>query len=188
MIDNIWFYTLSTSAQVLSALAGLFAVFVVWKIQDIEKYTLEIRDAIYKIIPYLSGNISNYEVKRLDDLFVMGDDELLSIFSEMLDIKNKEPERVGIPSYVVSGNSAISYSLDNRTEYLYKNSIDKKYSILKSLKNVLILNFTVISACILYLTFSSLINEKFLILIIVSLGVLACLYVISRSIYKITIK
>lgn len=187
-MDNIWFYTLSTSAQVLASLAGLFAVFVVWKIQDFEKYINEVRYAILRIMPYLSNTVKDYEMKKIDELFFMTDLELLSIFSEVLEIKEKQPERITYEPAVITTENQISYSLDDKTRYLYKKNIDKKNDIIEILKNILIINFAVISVCVLALTFSSLIYEKFIILIIISIAVIFCLYVISRGIYRIILK
>ena len=186
-MDNIWFYTLSTSAQVLAALAGIFAVFVVWKIQDFEKILSETRLAVIKLFSYASANTKDYETIKLETLYSMTDSELLDKFSELLSIKINEPSRISVSETIRSEN-LIHYSLDEFTKNLYHTHINKKLNILKDLKNILVVNFLVISICIITLTFSNIIYYKFLILIIISLAVLLCLYLISSGIYRITVR
>lgn len=186
-MENIWFYTLSTSAQVLAALAGLFAVFVVWKIQNSEKILSDMRSAIIKIVSDISGNTNNYNRISAENLYSMSDSEILKKFSELLSIKTSEPSRITSLSYI-EGNNLITYTLDKPTETLYKNNIDKRLSTLKELKIILIVNFSVISMCLLELTFSSIIYSKFITLIIICAAVLYCLYLIGSGIYRITAK
>lgn len=186
-MDNIWFYTLSTSAQVLASLAGLFAVFVVWKIQDFGKMLFETRLAVIRLLNYISPNTKDYKILRLDILHKMPDQELFKEFDELLSIQTKEPSRISA-SETIRGDSMVPYSLNEFTKDFYKSQIEKKESILKNLKNILIMNFAVISVCILALTFSNLIYCKFTVLTVISVGVLFCLYLISRGIYKITVK
>jgi hypothetical protein len=183
-MDNIWFYALSTSAQVLAALAGLFAVFVVWKIQDFEKVLSGTRMAIIQIVSYLSRNTKNYEALRSESLHSMTDSEVLKKFSELLTIKISEPGRISV-SMDIKGD-LISYSLDDFTEALYKNHIDKKLNILRDLKIILIANFSVIGVCVSALTFSSSVNCKLSVLTIISSAVIFCLYLIGKGIYSIT--
>ena len=183
--SNIWFYTLSTSAQVLAALAGLFAVFAVWKMQDSDKILSEARLAIVQIVSYISGNTEGYEAKRLESLYLMTNSEILEIFSELLSIKKEAPQRVSV-SERIRGDNLISYSLDDFTENLYRGHISKKLNILKDLKYILIANFSAIGICILGLTFSNFISCKQIFLPIISLGVLYCLYLIGKGIYVIT--
>lgn len=185
--NNIWFYTLSTSAQVLAALAGLFAVFVVWKVQDFEKILSESRLAIIQIVSFLSANTKNFNAVRLESLYSMSDSEILKVFSELLIIKNNEPGRISV-GQTIKGDSLISYSLDNFTEDLYRNHINKKLNILKDLKIILILNFLVMSLCILCLTLSDIVSCKKTVLIVVSILVFVCLFSIGRGIYKITVE
>jgi len=187
-MENIWFYTLSTSAQVLAALAGLFAVFVVWRVQSFEKILSDMRLAIIKIVSYISGNTNNYNRITVEDLYLMSDLEILKKFSELLSIKISEPKRITVLPYNVEGSNLIFYSLDKPTETLYKNNINKKLSALKELRKILIVNFCVISVCLLALNFSNIICSKFLILTIICATVLYCLYLIGNGIYRITIK
>lgn len=187
-MENIWFYTLSTSAQVLAALAGLFAVFVVWKIQDLGKIIIELRSAAIKIIPYCAANTQDYEQKNYKDFYFMEDLKILEIFSELLEIKKNDPSRMTIEPYVVENNNLTRLTLDESTESLYKRSIAKRAEVLSDLKKILIANFAVISICILALTFSSIIFYKLITLIVISCAVLYCLYLISRGIYEITTK
>lgn len=187
MDNNIWFYTLSTSAQVLAALAGLFAVFVVWKIQDFEKILVETRLAVIKLFSFASANTKDYKTIKLEALYSMTDSELLEKFSELLAIKIKEPSRVSV-SETIRGDNLITYSLDEFTKNLYSSHINRKLSILKDLKNILVTSFSIISVCILALTFSSIIYFKFIVLIVISIAVLYGLYLISNGIYRITLK
>lgn len=186
-IDNIWFYTLSTSAQVLSALAGLFAVFVVWKIQEFEKIFSETRLSIIKIISTISGSTKNYDHIKPENLYFMLDLQILDKFSELLSIKNSEPNRISA-SHFITHESLVRYTLDEFTKKFYADQINKRSKIFFDLKKVLIINFLVISLCILALTFSANIFYKNYILIFISILVLYCLYLISSSIYKISTK
>jgi hypothetical protein len=186
-MENIWFYTLSTSSQVLAALAGLFAVFVVWKIQDFEKLLSETRLAIINIISNISANTKNYSRLTLESLYLMSDLQILEKFSELLDIKENQHDRITI-AHTVTGDSYIHYTLDPITKDFYKKHIDKKLSILKDLKMVLIVNFLVLTICILALTFSSYLNYNFLILLIINFAVIVCVCLVGFNIYKITVK
>lgn len=183
-MDNIWFYTLSTAAQVLAALAGLFAVFVVWKVQDIDRFLFDIRRKIISLISDLSRNIKEIDPIKAENLYSMSDSEILNKFSELLTIKMKEPERMNV-SYEINDDT-ITYALDEFTENLYKNNINKRLNILADLKIVLIINFFVISVCLIVLTFSSIICSKFIVLVVICFAVLYCLYLIGNRIYKIT--
>ncbi|MCF7865311.1 MAG: hypothetical protein K9M11_02290 [Candidatus Pacebacteria bacterium] len=183
--NNIWFYTLSTSAQVLAALAGLFAVFVVWKIQDFEKILSETRLAVIKLYSYAAANTKDYEPISLGVLYTMPDSKILRKFSELVKIKTNDPSRVGIQSTVRS-DTLINYSIDFFTENLYREHINKKSDILGKLKFILIFNFCVISVCIISLAFSNHIFCKETVLFIITATVLFCLYSIGQGIYKIT--
>jgi hypothetical protein len=183
--NNIWFYTLSTSAQVLAALAGLFAVFVVWKIQDFEKILSETRLAVIKLLSFIGPNTKDFKTTSLEVLYSMSDSNILERFSELVKIKINEPLRVGVHQ-TISSDNLISYSIDSFTENLYRVHINKKLEILHKLKFILILNFCVISACVIALTFSKIILCKEIVLIIIMVAVLFCLYSIGQGIYKIT--
>ena len=178
-MDNIWFYTLSTSAQVLAALAGLFAVFVVWRIQGFDKILLDTRNEIITRLDSLVGNTQGYKRVPIENLYLMPDLEILTEFSKLISYIDKLPaDQVGTPIN----------TLDRLKKITYQNYIDKKLNILKSLQNILFVNILVIAVCIFVLTFSSIITSKFNILRFVSCLVFCCLYLIGEAIYKITEK
>lgn len=185
--NNIWFYTLSTAAQVLAALAGLFAVFVVWKMQDSEKILSEIRLAVIDIFYKTSKNTDNFNAIELEILHSMLDSEILRKFSELLLIKKTEPHRISFLQSIRSDNFIV-YSLDEFTENIYRAYINKKLYILERLKSILVKNFSIVGICIVALTFSNIIYYKPTILVIICILVLYCLFIISRGIYVITIE
>lgn len=186
---NIWFYTLSTSAQVLAALAGLFAVFVVWRVQDFESNLSEARYAVIKIISGYPNSIGGYEAVSLEKLYLMSDLEILNKFSDLLIASKSGDAAISGASHHLTGeNTLITYTLNEFTELLFRKQVNKKNSILENLKYVLIVNFLVISLCIVALTFSDFVCSKLIVLTIISALVMFCLYLIGSRIYRITSK
>ncbi|MDD2757814.1 MAG: hypothetical protein PHD72_00370 [Patescibacteria group bacterium] len=189
MDNNIWFYTLSTSAQVLAALAGLFAVFVVWKIQDINASLSEIRiaiiDLVYKAIRCTSG------CEAIDPLVLskFTNKELLKKFSELKNIRQLDPARSKAQFFPTqSKTQGFSYFLDDTSESLFREAIEKKSSVQLRLRWVVGASLFVIMVCIAALTFTNYIPRKELVLPLVELLVFYSLYALGVVIYDTVIE
>ena len=61
-MDNTWYYTLSTISQTLAAILGLGAVFIVLRMQGLNKNIAEYRAMALNIIRSRKENIRNYEM------------------------------------------------------------------------------------------------------------------------------
>src|SRR3990167_4253069 len=77
-MDNTWYYTLSTISQTLAAILGLGAVFIVLRMQGLNKNIAEYRAMALNIIRSRKENIRNYE---------MPSDEIEDILKELRDFK-----------------------------------------------------------------------------------------------------
>lgn len=186
MNANIWFYTFSTSAQVMASLVGLFAVFVVYKIQDFGELLSWTRDATVSLVTNVGANTSNYIAVKIQDTVTMNDEELLKKFRELLDIKLSEPDRIKVdPSISIMGMG--SYALNEDSFNLFNRLVVKKKSILSQLKKTLVLSFIIIALSILALVMTCIVSSIF-VLWGFTLLFLCTLFEIARGIYDVAIQ
>lgn len=189
-LSNIWFYTLSTSAQVLAAIVGIFAVFVVYKLQGLTSFIEDVRTATIKILPYIINNVRDYKCKyTVAELEVKSDRELIAIFKESLDLLKTNREGFGVITY--STKSGIFpekyYDFNDNTFDFYNILIGKKEQILERLKESIALGLVLISTCIIELTFTkTFIN--FNVLFLTSLSIVFYFTSIAKNIYFISTK
>lgn len=184
METNVWYYTLSTIAQVLAAVTGLFAVFVVWKVQESSVLLTEFRSASIRMLSYVSSNIKDYTPHTLQELFFTSDKNILVIFKKILDIKNESG--LSVNESIRSNILALHYSIDENTYLFYKDLVDKKDSIIQDLKNILILNFLTIVGSVMALIFSVKVTYNTYILYLVFFFTVLCLFKIGYGIYSIS--
>lgn len=183
MDSNIWFYTFSASSQVMAALVGLFAIFVVYKIQEFSTLLYEVREATIRILTYSSANTENYTNIQTHETVSMTDFQLLNKFEELLNIKLSEPERVSARETIHMGT--ISYTLNQLSFDFFKRLVTKKVEILKRLKRNLILSFFVIFVAILALVLTEVIFCE-LFLWVFTTFFSYTLFELARGIYWIT--
>lgn len=182
METNIWFYTFSTSAQVMAALVGLFAVFVVYKMQEFSGLLSETREATVKLLTHISANTKDYDIIKGNDTISMSDAELLKKLHELVNIQEKEPQRIQAGQTIFL--SEIAYTLDQSSCDFFSRLIARKQNILKQLKKTLILCFIVIALSVLFLVMTDLILHKLFLYGFVILF-LYVLFVIARGIYNV---
>ncbi|MFA6306244.1 MAG: hypothetical protein WCV70_00250 [Patescibacteria group bacterium] len=184
---NIWFYTLSTSAQVLAALVGLFAVFVVYKLQGLSSSLEDVRNITVKILSHFSLNTTDFTKYSEEMLGVKSDRELILVFNKILEVRDKEPDKLGIKSYPIKSNlfQEKYYNLNNETKTYYEKKVELKEDIYKRLKESLIFGFILISVCILELSFTNyLVNFK--VLFFTSIAIVLYMISILKNIYLIS--
>ena len=173
---NVWYYTLSTSAQVLAALAGLFAVFVVYKIQSMSN----------TIVNY-SGHHPDYKDKRLvlQEIILLADDSVLIKLDYFLSHYEKLSNEERVNLYVNNGGSSplygINYCFDRYTYNLYKNLLSEKRDIIRRLSKIIILSFLTISICLLFLVFSFYINNIYTLFFQTSLVILTLIIIAQET-------
>jgi len=187
-LTNIWFYTLSASAQTLAALVGIFAVFVVYKLQGLSHSLEDVRIITVKILSYVSCNIENFPKYNMEELNVKFDRELISIFNEILKVLKSEPQRVGVKSHALRSNIFPEkyYDLNDETKIYYEKKVELKEDIYKRLKENLILGFFLISFCILELSFTYYFID-FKVLLITSIAIVLYMISIFKNIYFISV-
>jgi hypothetical protein len=179
METNVWFYTFSTSAQVMAALAGLFAVFVVYKIQDFDELYSSAREKCIRGIIYASSYINESNPVRREDLLLMDDREVLSSFNTLYSQAQDETEKKLDTSHV-------DFTIE--TFLVFQKLILKKESIVRQLKTILTISFGAVAWSLSAIVFtSSLIHYKVIILGSL-IFFLICLYVVGRGVYVIAIK
>jgi hypothetical protein len=178
-LPNIWFYTFSTVAQVMAASVGLFAVFVVYRIQDFSNELDMSRQRIVSMLSYVSANTEGFDNINKKDL-VLGDDFLiLRSFRSLLDYVRENPGKLNI----------IQIGFDEDAYEFFEGLVLLKEDILLQLKEVVTFGFGIIIISVLLLAGTELtITKKVwsysLIAGVTALFVLA-MYVLGRGIYRI---
>ncbi len=187
MDSNIWFYTFSTLAQSMAALVGLFALFVVYKIQDFSGLLSQVREAVIEMVANYGANTRGYQkVLRVQDAFKLNDDEILVRMNEIIEILETDPQRVTTSSTARIG--AFFVTMDRHSFQFYKNLVTKRELILQSLRRVLILSLSCIAVSILALAMTKWLVIFSCVIWATTLFFLFCLFEIGRGIYKITTK
>lgn len=181
MDTNVWFYTFSTIAQVLAALIGLFAVFVVYKMQDFGDILESLRKKFVRVISHASSNTEDYESITYEKALTMDDQTVLSHMNELLAIYSN-PQK---PQNIVVDD------LTRENRDLFETLITTKQEILKKLGVALILSLIAISASILALVFAGYFLStshatNFLLAFFAYFFV--CLFYMGLGIYKISAK
>ena len=150
MDQSIWFYTFSTAAQVIAALIGLFAVFVVYKIQDSTKLFDDARFALSRLIPTVSSNVDGPERVTREEFNLMSDREILESFARLLFFENEG-------NLLISHENINNVSFQiNRTTYDYVfKLLTKKNAILRKFVSTLALSFSAITLCLISLVLTS---------------------------------
>ncbi len=132
---NIWFYTFSTAAQVMAGLVGLFAVFVVYKIQDFGDILETVRKQFVQAISHASSNTDDYESIRYEDALLMDDMTVLRHANRLLALYSDtdNPQKLVIPH------------LTRENRDLFHTLITTKQFILRSLAVTLVLSLIAIA-------------------------------------------
>lgn len=176
MVDfsSIWFYTLSTSAQVLAAVVGLFAVFVIYKLQSITPQLSEMRqDIAERIISYIywfnSGshdfpcviNLADHKDWKEKTYWLQKSDKnYVKYFKKLLSNNASDCNAINLIKGLESPGQYLSSFTINEYSFVYfKMMVDSKSRILNSLLLILVLNVTSILYCIILLTISEKVLE-----------------------------
>lgn len=184
MDSNIWFYTYSTSAQVIAALVGLFAVFVVYKIQNSSSALSEAKLALSRLLPYVSPN-SGGERFTQERMAEMDEKEMLQIFGELLVLRGSENEVFFQYIEQVGENR---YSINDTTYNYFSKLVKKKSDILEKLIYMLLLSFFSISISICSLVFYYPLHQIEHYVLFTVILFLATLFFIGKYIYDITVE
>jgi len=190
-MNNIWFYTFSTSAQVLAALVGLFSIFAVYRIQKYSDDIEDVKGGIFELLERCSGNM-NYGFKeelKKEELYFLSNEEIQKKFESLIKTHNGvDPNKRAPVDTTFSHNIyGFCYELSPKTLKIYKDLIDKKSIVLRYLMGVLLSSFFAIGFMVFCLSFPQT-NEymdniiKFnLIIIAFNLGLIGVMtYNISR--------
>jgi hypothetical protein len=127
-MDNTWFYSLSTIAQVMAAMAGLFPIFVVFRMDKLRKEIDQFREMA------INGTDRNGHLA-----FEMRDRELLKKAREYL----KSSKNSGTTTF--SGELG-NFSFGELTLNLFEELVDKREQTLKKLKTIIALSI----ACVVF--------------------------------------
>ena len=176
---SIWFYTFSTVAQVMAALVGLFAVFVVYKIQDFSSKLDSLRHNILVMLPYVSSNTADFKGFTKGQLLELDDFQLLERFKNLLEHIESHPNLRTVPDSFCSKDSF----------ELFEKLINLKRDILQQLKNSIFNSFGTIAISVVCLVSTDLvISHQYIrnIILTLFLGLfLVSLWAIGTSIYSI---
>ena len=137
MDNNTWFYTLSTIAQVMAAIAGLFAVFVVFRTDKLNNHLTEFRAMVVGAV-----HIDGHQV------FQMPDKDLLQKGREYLESEVAKNESMSF-----SGELG-SFTFGKETLDIFEKLNNGKDDILNKLKWAIVLSLSCISVSIGFLVWS----------------------------------
>ncbi|MDB5189767.1 MAG: hypothetical protein JWN49_93 [Parcubacteria group bacterium] len=181
MEANIWFYTFSTAAQVMAGLVGLFAVFVVYKIQDFGDTLESVRKQFVNVISHASNNTDDYVSIKYEDALVMDDSTVLNHANKLLALYNdvQKPQKLVIPH------------LTRENRDLFQTLISTKRYIVHKLVITLVLSLLAIAISLFALIATNYFigyNHAVLFQNVFYLYFLFCLGYMGVGIYKIAIK
>jgi len=184
MESNIWFHTFGTAAQVMASLVGLFAVFVVYKIQEFGQLITEARLALHRIFNHFSVNTGDCETLKIQDLVQMTDIQILKKFDELLALRIQGKSTGEMTTSV----NQITYGIDNATYDYFNQLVTKKVKILKELVTILSFSFTSIVVALVAPVFTNvLLPNVYFFYFALSFFILT-LFVTVRGIYEITLE
>lgn len=182
MDSSIWFYTFSTAAQVMAALIGLFAVFVVYKIQDSSQLLNDARFALSRLLPYVSGNTPGAATITREEVVLSSDKEILQLFAGLLLFE-------GAGLFAGSETIGNITFLSNSTTYHYVSGlVNRKTRILSKLVFTLALSFCAIALSLIALVCTSVLTPLGWFIWLALVLFLACLVVIAVNTYQITLE
>ena len=145
---NIWFYALSTSAQVIAAIYGLTAVFVVYKIQTIEPAYSEVKNALRKITTGFNSKYGDHN--NLDDILKLDtDQQVVDSFKDALERSEKGESG----SRLNMSTSFGRLNLEEATIGLFQSFLDKRSFVFLKFKQISFISVFSILFCLILLTF-----------------------------------
>jgi len=185
MDANIWFYTFSTAGQVMAAIIGLFSIFVVYKIQDFSELLSKSREATIGILASVGAYTKGFQSAiRVQDAVKLSDATILKNFSDLLIIKENEPERITVGHTISIGVTQLS--LDRHSYGYFFNLVKKKQDILDKLKPVLIYCLACIALSLIALVMTETLIKIEYFIWGALLFFLGCLVTIGWGIYDIS--
>jgi hypothetical protein len=185
--SNTWYYSLSTIAQTLAALTGLFAVFVVFKIQSMLPMLEDARLAFMRLIDNYSGAISGYWKKGFEELHFLSEGEILKEVKKINQIKKESPERLkviipGSPSIAFRG---LGYDINDEGIFYYENLLSKKKLVVQMFLVNFLYNLFIITACLGLLIFSDFFSPYYTLIIRLAPLVALALILLGYTTYRI---
>jgi|GEM_PF-6220367 len=153
MSVDTWYHTLSTISQVLAATIGLYAIFIIFKIEKINEFIEELRSIAINIIASVEThqNINSNPKKPMIDeqtLIIHSNRELMREAKEAIDTAHK----IGM-SMSYSAEKTSYRNMEN-IPLTFEREVLKKERVIKSLKFNFILSFITILISIILLIFS----------------------------------
>jgi len=185
ILDNTWYYTLSTTAQVFAAILGLYSVFVIFKIERINEFIEELRSVLINIIASVETQKNIKPGKRIVDeqtLIVLSNEELLLRLEQNI----KVAKEIGMSMSFKTDR--VAYSSMENIPLTFKYEITRKNEVLSYFKVNLFTMFWVILFPLISLGFSAFITtiylkDTILALNIISIIIASC--ILANSILKI---
>ncbi|MEO6536248.1 MAG: hypothetical protein ABIT47_01015 [Candidatus Paceibacterota bacterium] len=181
MEASIWFYTFSTAAQVMAGLVGLFAVFVVYKIQDFGDILETMRKQFVNAISHASSNTDDYDSITYEEALEMDDATVLYHTNKLL----------GLYSDAEREQKMKTPHLTRENRDLFQTLITTKRSILRWLAVTLVLSLIAIALSLFALIATNYFivhNFEMTFQVLFFLYFLFCLIYMGLGIYKIAIK
>ena len=187
ILDNTWYYTLSTTAQVFAAIMGLYSVFVIFKIEKINEFLEELRSILINIIASVEThkNINSKPKKELIDeqtLIKLSDEELLD--RVRLDINMAKEIQMSMSFK----SDRVAYRQMENIPLTFEHEIHRKKEVLSSFKLNLITMFCVVLFSLVVLGGSSFVDTNCLKNTLLTLNiafVIIASFILAKSILKI---
>ena len=168
--ESVWFYTFSTSAQVLAAISGIFSVFVVYSIQEFSDSLSSTRNSIMNAISYASANINGYKRIQQEEAEKLKDFDLDVHYRTLLELLKNDQEKYGL--------TEVEYRRFNRL-------VEKKRTILREFILIIVISFVGIAISLFALVREDLLRPSvFFIQIAFSFFVFS-LFIIGLGTYKV---
>jgi hypothetical protein len=191
VLSLVWFSTITTTTQVLAALVGLFAVFVVYKIQDTSRLFEDVKSGVARLVAsYADLNPAYPENISLIDAILISDDELLVKFAAALKRHEGSSAKSGSIAMADAGadpTTGLRYGFNRETHDIYKKMLDNRRDIIRELKFGIILSFLEIAFCIILLTLSSHVMSERLLWLNAFFAIVV-LSMLARATYRVAAK
>ena len=191
---NVWFYTLSSTSQVLAAIVGIFAVLVVYKLQGLKPFLQEARFALIKIIPYISRNLKKESDARKKicyseiELEICSYEEICEKFEILLSELKRDGNQFEVKTHPVKSSlfSEKFYDINDDTMRFFRTLVGQQKEIFARLKVTTFLGFILITFGLFGIVLTDYIADlKTLVLSIIA--VVFYFVYISINIYKISL-
>lgn len=184
---NTWYYSLSTIAQTLAALTGLFSIFVVYKIQSMLPMLDDARLIFLNLIERYTSIISGFWKKGYEELYLLREDEILLEIKKINSIKKESPERLkaiipGAPSLSFKG---LGYDINDEGIFYYEQLLSKKRLVVQMFLVNFLYNLVIIGICLGLLIFSDIFYTNYKLIFHLAPLIFIALILLGYTTYRI---